>query len=1354
MREQRKPLGVLAAAALVAVTAGGPAHAVELLWSGPSSSYGEHVRSVVYPAPGVDEEAADDFDIQGTVERLIVYGSNDCTFGCYAPPQPTGVWVRFYESTPGGPGSLQYEEFLAAGDTNFVYDGVDGVRSVDVTLHQPFAATGRHFLSVQLEFDETFNWKRAPSRDNDPLAAAAVWRDNLTGGAWEPPRDYWGATVNQDLSVDIYGCPTGGCQPPPLVAGCGEWVEVQSPSPSGDARLLDVEALAPWDVWAVGSHNGPVPGYWEDRQQSLTMHWNGNEWSIVPSPSPAPSPSATQVELVAVSGAATDDVWAVGSKRDQDTAGYTGSRVLAMRWNGFEWRDMDAPWPTDGDGTPYTGASGEQLYDVAAVASDEVWMVGRYWVEAPSGAITWPGAAMRWNGAGFEVFLLPMVSPQGSQWANAVAAVSGNDVWAVGDGAGTNEPAYIWHWNGAAWSPVPAPTPGEDRSLRAVVSLAADDVWAGGSYRDASYVHHPLLLHWDGTSWTQVQAPAGGDAFVAWATDDILTRGTGGWAHWDGTAWSADEGPLLIPSGVVSGLDAIGPCELWAVGWRYDVRREMVLTEKLRSANNPPGDADGDGVPDAADNCPTDYNPDQADCDADGAGDTCELNQGTAADCNGNGTPDNCETFADCNANGVPDECEADCNANGLPDECDIGVGASRDCEPDGVPDECQTFDDCNGNGVNDACDIRSAASADANANGYPDECEAIGPDIATVTTCADVVDFGGAQGIADLPGPDGLVSFREALTAVNNEPGPQTVAFNIPKVRWESLYDDRAILRLDQGLFRVEDDGTTIDFTTQTRFTGDTNPGGNEVGIYGFEPNAWGVQAIHVFADDCVIKGLDRVMQRGYGVKITGNRNRVIGSSVSGPFYAGVYIQGGQGSVPTGNVIGGTGPGEGNSLGSGNDGVRIDGPAEQNVVIGNRLTGVYHGVHLRAGATNNRIGGPTAPERNVIAGAGTFGEEGCPDGSQVAIEDSNDNVVEGNYIGTTADGLAGAGQDGTAGVLVRNSARTAIRDNLVADILVVGTNHCSGIRYGDAIAVQGGSPLTTILGNRLGTDATGATALVNRAGIVLGAWPGTGSPQSISIGGLGGGEGNLVTNSELDGVRVGPGVAGATISANSIFDNGGLGINLSGTGNGGQQAPEITSAVTDDLSIAIEGVLSSAASRRYRIEFFASATCDPSGFGEGERFLGWTEVVTDPSGVAGFDVTLPEVVAAGEVVTTTATSTVSGNTSEFSACAAVQQGACGGPPGLVQRLMVGELAADRVSWEGFGPSVRYDVSRGYTHELGSTDAACVASGLSDAWYDDPSAPPAGLSFYYLVRASNGCGAGPWSEGAARGACP
>ena len=50
------------------------------------------------------------------------------------------------------------------------------------------------------------------------------------------------------------------------------------------------------------------------------------------------------------------------------------------------------------------------------------------------------------------------------------------------------------------------------------------------------------------------------------------------------------------------------------------------------------------------------------------------------------------------------------------------------------------------------------------------------------VTGTTDASDFGGAQRVSDLPGPDGVVSLREAFTAANNTPGPQLIAFGIPR--------------------------------------------------------------------------------------------------------------------------------------------------------------------------------------------------------------------------------------------------------------------------------------------------------------------------------------------------------------------------------------------------------------------------------------------------------------------------------------------------------------------------------------------------------------------------------------------
>jgi len=58
--------------------------------------------------------------------------------------------------------------------------------------------------------------------------------------------------------------------------------------------------------------------------------------------------------------------------------------------------------------------------------------------------------------------------------------------------------------------------------------------------------------------------------------------------------------------------------------------RQVTLT--LVIGADPVPDADGDGVPDAIDNCRAQANPDQADANGDGAGDLCQPDAGTGAE--------------------------------------------------------------------------------------------------------------------------------------------------------------------------------------------------------------------------------------------------------------------------------------------------------------------------------------------------------------------------------------------------------------------------------------------------------------------------------------------------------------------------------------------------------------------------------------------------------------------------------------------------------------------------------------------------------------------------------------------------
>ncbi|MGK0189391.1 MAG: hypothetical protein ACI9R3_005208 [Verrucomicrobiales bacterium] len=394
-------------------------------------------------------------------------------------------------------------------------------------------------------------------------------------------------------------------------------------------------------------------------------------------------------------------------------------------------------------------------------------------------------------------------------------------------------------------------------------------------------------------------------------------------------------------------------------------------------------------------------------------------------------------------------------------------------------------------------------------------------------------------------------------------------------------------------------------------------------------------------------------------------------------------------------DVIGGTTPGARNiiSCNGGYGGIIGVGPGNfivQGNFIGTDITGTralnQQAIGIALYLTSNAlVGGTTPGARNVISGNTTLG---------VDIR-SSETKLQGNYIGTDVTGTVALGN--RVGVYLADDSL----DNLIGGVEPGAGNVISG-NEDLAIQINGsGVARTRVQGNLMGTDKTGTLPLANGSGIEI-----HNSSNNI-IGGPETGAANTIAHCQSSGVAVT--VQGVlqvarnnTIRGNSIYDTGLdqpalVGIDLSPGGitpndgldadtgsNNLQNFPTVTAATALSGGTLVMGSFGSKPGQIFTLDFYSNADLDPTGYGEGETYLGTTTVTTSATtGNASFSVTLPVDVVPGRWVTATATD-FEGNTSEFSAARIVIDGVApviGGVPANVVTTTDAALPTAAVNW-------------------------------------------------------------------------
>lgn len=442
-----------------------------------------------------------------------------------------------------------------------------------------------------------------------------------------------------------------------------------------------------------------------------------------------------------------------------------------------------------------------------------------------------------------------------------------------------------------------------------------------------------------------------------------------------------------------------------------------------------------------------------------------------------------------------------------------------------------------------------------------------------------------------------GAGSLREAILDANANAGADTIEFSIPGVGPHTIQPTSALPTIT--------DPVIIDGYTQPGASPNTNPTGT------------GLNTVLMIELDGTNAGalVD-------GLLITAGNSTVRGLVINRFSRYGIFL-----GTNGGNVI------EGNFIGTDVTG---------SVDLGNAAGGVPI-----FDASGNTIGGTTAGAGNVISGNGDYG---------VGIFDnSTSNLVQGNFIGTDVTGTADLGNYGSGVVIFYSgSSSNTIGGTTTGAGNVISGNDKSGVHLWNDVTGN------LVQGNFIGTDVTGAADLGNSFDGVSIA-----NASNNTIGGQLPEAGNTIAFNNGWGVVVSSDSTGNAILFNSIFSNAEMGIDLGdysvtpndpGDGDTGannlQNFPVLTSA-TSGSSINIKGELNSTPNTEFRLEFFSNSACDPSGYGEGETFLGSTDVTTNGSGNTNFTVSFTGTVPIGYSITATATDP-DNNTSEFSQCVQV----------------------------------------------------------------------------------------------------
>jgi hypothetical protein len=301
-----------------------------------------------------------------------------------------------------------------------------------------------------------------------------------------------------------------------------KWTVFPSPNPgsppscanSNSGNMLNaVAAVASNDVWAVGFKFTCT-----SLLTPLIIHWDGTKWSVVNSP---PLLNNDNSALNGIFAFSASNIFAVG----YHPAANGAVRTLVEHWDGTKWSVV---------GTPNGNKTGSPLFAISATSPNDIWVVGdRVAPNTPVLTLT-----MHFNGTSWTVVPSPNPHTNSDLDQNvllSVKAIAPNDVTAVGftlDFTNQRKLVLVEHWDGTKWSVVNARNASPTlNTLTGVSGNSSDDLYAVGFFGDSSGQDQLLIEHFDGSAWTIVPAPLKGLAqhlngvFMLPGTTDVWAVG-------------------------------------------------------------------------------------------------------------------------------------------------------------------------------------------------------------------------------------------------------------------------------------------------------------------------------------------------------------------------------------------------------------------------------------------------------------------------------------------------------------------------------------------------------------------------------------------------------------------------------------------------------------------------------------------------------------------------------------------------------------------------------------------------------------------------------------------------------------